>query len=264
MLRTAWSICFASTALAACGAELPPSDTVRFQLSSESPATGVAFDRDHETLAFLLSDFGIVETDRSGRTLTTFRFGERGLAQGAYTDLAKLADGSYALSNEGNVARWSPASERYTDYFCLVPGWQGPEQREWSVNAAVTIDPIAGRVFVAPARYRSDADGNTELIQLQHAQYAAADGRPITAVDVMDSGIQAQGLAYVPSTSELYAVNANQLYAFDLEGRVKGNWTLPGIELASGLAYDPVEDRLWITESSDREVVGLARTALTR
>lgn len=245
--------------LAACGADRVPGpggdqpQISRFALAAEAPPAGVAIDPTSHHLLFLIPSVGILETDFLGQARSLSRYGERGLIDQGYTDLAWLADGSYALAGNGVVFKYRPDTAELGSYFCLEPEMP----TEYSENKAITVDAADGRIFAAPARYRYEPGVPPALLKIQHVSYTIRDGVFVSAADVAASGVIAEGIAWVPQTQELLAVQGHQLYTFDLQGRLRSTQSLEGIGHGSGLAYDADSDRLWVTDSDDLEVVGL-------
>lgn len=264
----------AALAVAGCGGSGPdnhrqiPSPTPtpapltheRFSLSAAVPGAeflgGVSVDPSNGHLWVLASAAGLAELDLEGHLLSLTKFEAEGLVDRGFVDLARLADGSFVLATSSEALHYKPGSRALEVYFCLEPGWG----LDYTVNKAVVADPAGGRIFAAPARYQGGGLAPM-LLSAGHAQYKISDGSFISTNDVMESGVLAEGLAFLPS-GELLAVQGTTLYRFDMQGKLHQSVTLEGVAEATGLAYDGAHDQLWVTDGAARDLHRFDRKAL--
>jgi sugar lactone lactonase YvrE len=241
--------CTSLLALAACGADPDPvqRQPIQIGLAGAAPTAtglaGTAVDPDGAHLWFLAEGDGLVQTDRQGNVTARHRFGEGGLDNLGFTDLAVRPDGKFVLATLAETLLWDPSTGQLESYFCLVPGFE----LEYSENKAVSLDPAGNRVFAAPVRYEGGGEQPT-LLRNEHSQYALTDGTFLRGVDVMTTGVIADGLALLPDGRSLLAVQGSRLYRFDLQGNLQEEWELEGISAATGLGFDAAENRLWVSE----------------
>jgi hypothetical protein len=261
-------------ALAGCGGSGPdihrqgPSPTPtpapltheRFSLSAAVPGAeylgGVSVDPSNGHLWVLASAAGLAELDLEGHLLSLTKFEAEGLVDRGFVDLARLADGSFVLATSSEALHYKPDTRALETYFCLEPGWG----LDYTVNKAVVADPAGGRIFAAPARYQGGGL-SPMLLSAGHAQYKIADGSFIATNDVMESGVLAEGLAFLQS-GELLAVQGTTLYRFDMQGKLHQSVALEGVTEATGLAYDAAHDQLWVTDGAARDLHRFDRKAL--
>jgi hypothetical protein len=212
--------------------QVPPVDD-GFHLSQlglgQVNATGMSKSAATGNLWFLVQGVGLVETTPAGALVSTLPFGND-LTDLLYTDLAVLGDGTFALTSNGEAYRYTPG-QGIASYFCLVPGWEETQME----NQAVALDPLSGTIYVAP-RYFTVSTGET--VSSRHEAYASTDGHWMSGVDVMATGIVAQGMAVDHQTSKLWVVEGDRLYRFSLEGGVEAEFALEGIGEATGMSLD--------------------------
>lgn len=214
-----------------------------------APLAGVTIHPGTGHLVVLAPGHGLVELDAEGNVLGTLLFREHGLpgidATAAYTDLAALADGTYALASDTGVDRYDPASGVVSPYFCVVP--EGPT--ELPVNHAVTLD--GNTVLAAPARLNTQ---QRTLTSAWHSEYRALDGAFSKSVNVTASGVVAEGMAVDPRTRDRVVVEGSRAHVFREAAQVGGPLQLSGMEQAVGVALDAERARIWVLDGADREL----------
>ncbi len=232
----------------------------RFSLTAAVPGAefvgGVSVDPSNGHLWVLASAAGLAELDLQGHLLSLTKFEPEGLQDRGFVDLARLADGSFVLATSSEALHYRPDRRALETYFCLEPGWG----LDYTVNKAVVADAAGGRIFAAPARYQGGGVAPV-LLGAGHAQYKISDGSFIALSDVMESGVLAEGLAFLPS-GELLAVQGTTIYRFDMQGKLHQSVALEGVAEATGLAYDAAHDQLWVTDGGARDLHRFDRQAL--
>lgn len=233
-------------ALAGCATEPAAPPIAQFSLAQlgQGPlhATGVSRNLATGHLWFLVPGTGLVAATAAGEHVATLPFNQEFVDYG-FTDVAVIEDGSFALTANGEAYRYVPG-QGVTSYFCLVPGWEEITME----NQAVTLDPTTGRIYVAPAYY--DTSGAT--VQARFEVYASADGSYVDGVDVLPSGVIAQGLAYDATLGKLWAVEGNTIYRFAMSGAIEASAQLGGVGRATGLSL--IDGQLLVLDGADDEV----------
>lgn len=208
---------------------------------------GVAIDKATGDVHVLMAGKGILIQASDGTNPRAIPFGEE-LPDLGYGDLDLLPDGSYVLAGPVDALRFDPKDGTLESYFCLVPGWE----EIILVNQAVGLDPVDGVILAAPTYYDTMVSMETPS-EAYHAQYRM-DGSLTATVDVLASGVVAEGLARDPGSPNILAVDGTRLVAFTPGGQVAGTFLLEGIEDASGLAIDSVAEVVYVTDRADREI----------
>jgi hypothetical protein len=237
-----------------------PSDIAAISLEQAIPANlaegieGITVDILTENFFVLNRTIGLIEIDKNGEVVNTYRTGEDGLDTSAATDVARFYDGRFLLATNGDVLLWDPVQKIQVSFFCLVPAIED----SWLENGAVTVHGSSGRIFAAPAYYENGGQGPQTAF---HVTYAAFDGEFIGQVDVRQSGFIAHGLAFEAAKDRVLAVEKDRLGIFSPEGELIR--TLPlDIEQASGLTINVALDRGYVSQRGKREIFVFALSEL--
>jgi hypothetical protein len=184
-------------------------------------------------LWFLSPSVGLIETTAAGAEVSRIAWGERGLYDYGFTDLAVLDDGSFALTANQEAWRYRPNAQVIESYFCFVPE-SDPIVQE---NQAIAYDRDSGLLHVAPARWDSST-GVNQLMSIRLETYTAADAAWQTAHDVTATGIVARGMAWDVSATCLWIASGDELHRFSREGVLETTIALDGISDAQGVLVD--------------------------
>ena len=216
-------------------------------------ATGVARHPKTGNLWLLARGVGLLEVSPDGKLVSQIKLGTHGLDNVLYNDVAVRADGTFALTANGEGYKYDPRTEKLEFYFCLVPSFE-PIVRE---NDASAIDEVTGRIFVAPAYYDT-SEGTRRLTRALLAQYAIADGAPLVENDIMETGVIAKGLVFDMAGGGVWALQGSQLVHFTGGGKLDGRTQeLAGIEDGAGIAFDG--DTMWVLDAHDGELRSFPR-----
>jgi hypothetical protein len=228
--------------------EEPRTPIERIDLAAVEPSAlsveGIARTADGNVVA-LLSGVGLVELDADGQEVNRLSFYERGFEDWGFTDVEVMPNGKYALAAPNWVVTYDPEAELIETYFCLEPGWEEIVME----NGAVTIDPDTDVVVGAPAYYNSSVSWEQPESAF-HSSYGL-DGTFLSEVDVLGSGVTAEGLAV--DGDRVLAVDGTSLFEFQ-DGVVTRVFPLEGIEDASGLTLDRALRVAYVTDRADLEV----------
>ncbi len=228
------------------GEPITPSERIELRALVADAWSVEAVAVDGDRVLSLLPGRGVLVTDRAGRQLDLYAFGEDGFPDLGYGDLDVLPDGRFVLAAPDEAVTWDPETHALESYFCLEPGWGEVVM----INQALTVDQTTGRILGAPTYYDTMVSFSEPMSSF-HVSYAF-DGESLATVDVLGSGIVAEGLAALPD-GRLLAVDGNTLAAFDSDGAVLETWQLTGVADASGLAID-ADGRLLVTDRADLEI----------
>jgi uncharacterized protein YjiK len=201
----------------------------------------------------LAQEDGLLELDAAGKHIGTRPFGEAGLMNWWFTDVAALSNGDFVLTAQDQAVRYSPETETLVTWFCVEPEL---DPAVTLANNAVTVDSSGGRIITAPAWF--EADGSVR--NAWHSQYRVSNGERLRADDVTSTGIVANGLAYDGGSNRLFAVKGDRAHVFALDGERLRSYRLEGIDDASGAAADG--DVLFVLDQADAEIRTFDLTAM--
>lgn len=223
----------------------PAASFERLDLSSSSTLghiTGLA--RKPGGNFILLTEGGLVEVTHEGVFVGAQPFGERGLTNLEFTDIAVLDGGALVLAAADRVLRYE--NDTLVDWFCVEPSI---EPTIILLNRALTVDEKHGRIITAPAWF----DESGELINAWHSHYRnAAQADRVVHQEVAQTHVVARGLAFDESTDHIIAVEEGLAHVFDLDGELLRSFALVGVEDAASAFLDG--DRLVVFDASDEEL----------
>ncbi|MDB4959336.1 MAG: hypothetical protein JWO36_6905 [Myxococcales bacterium] len=214
-------------------------------------ATGVAINRTTGNLWFLARGVGLVEATPAGQHVSTLPF-DASFVDHGFTDVTVLDDGSFALTANGEGYRYDRLHGE-TSFFCLVPGGDQTTMD----NEAITLDPSTGTMYVAPAYFIGP-----NLVSARISGYAASDGHLMSDLDVMPTGVLAQGMAVDSSegAQRMWIVQHDTMYRFTMDGTVDGSTALAGVSEAAGVAL--VAGQLYVLDGTNQDIRAFDRDAV--
>jgi sugar lactone lactonase YvrE len=212
-------------------------------------ATGLATNLTNDHLWLLVPGTGLVEATADGHYVSTIADGASFVDHG-FTDVSVLEDGTFALPGSGEGYKYDSV-HGVQPYFCLLPGGNFTTME----NEAITLDPSSGLIYVAPAY----VDQTNKVVSANIAQYSSADGSFVGSVDVLSSGVLAQGLAIDPDHS-IWAVQHGALHHFAASGDHLESVALTGVSEAAGLSL--VDGTFYVLDGADDAVRIFDRSVL--
>jgi hypothetical protein len=212
-------------------------------------ATGLSIAGNTGNLWLLAPGVGLVEATPQGQHVSTIPF-DAAFVDYGFTDVAVLADGSFALAAAGEGYRYDRAHGE-SAFFCLVPS---PESR--LDNQALAFDAASGAMYVAPAYF----DSSNTLVSASITSYASSDGHFMANVDVMASGVLAQGIAVDHELGRMWVVQHGELYRFTMDGTMDGHTSLAGISEAAGIALQ--DGKLFVLDGTTQTIRVFDRTTV--
>ncbi len=214
-------------------------------------ATGVSTNLATGHLWMLVPGVGLIETTADGHYVSKIQSGAGGYSDYGFTDVTVLEDGSFALPADGEGYKFD-AVHGTQPFFCLLPG----DNFNILENSAITLDPSSGTMYVAPA-YR---DQSNHVTSANIAAYASSDGHFISSMDVMSTGVIAQGLAVDAQLGRIWAVEHGTISRFTMTGTLDGQAGLTGVTDAQGVTL--VGDQLYVLDGADDEIRVFDRATL--
>jgi len=205
-------------------------------------ATGLAASAATGHLWLWVPGAGLIEATGDGHCVSKIASGSAGLSDLGFTDVAVLPGDAFALPSQGEGYRFE-RDHGTVPFFCLVPG----DDLDVLDNEAIGLDAASGTIYVAPVYRRSG-----QITSAAFEAYASADGHLVDRMDVMSTGVIAQGLAVDPERTALWAVDGGTLSRFTMAGALAGQARMAGVGDARGLALHG--DQLFVLDGSDDSI----------
>ena len=115
---------------------------------------------------------------------------------------------------------------------------------------------ISGNLILAAPRFYDTA--SDDLVESSLRSYRAADGTPLSSVDLTSLGLDIAGLAI--DGDRLLAVADDELHVFSLGGEHESTLPLAGVEDGAGVAVHG--DEVFVADGDARAVVVFDRASL--
>jgi hypothetical protein len=227
----------------------------------DAAITGVSRDPSTTHLNLLVAGRGIVEIDDDGALVVERRFGEGGLIDGRYGDLAALGSERFYVVTDTEGWEWNGADQTMTVAFCAVP--ELGDARAPCEDAHGRYDCDTGYPVDVDVVQRNDALGFQTSVVLA-PRYDDEHGARVRAniygggsvVDITDLDVDLGGIAWLREGQRdlplgYTAVDATHLLRLDLEGGLVAARTLD-VGHAGGLEVEG--DEAFVVDDDAHEI----------